>query len=156
MAVLDFSEPVAAEAVTPEKVGELLSKVDLIRSWCKELEKHAFNLAMRGVTVPGFKLVEKRQNRKWRDEAELAEFLTKKLKYNKEQIFEPVSLKSPAQMEKLLKEKNLQKSILDDFVADKSPGVLDLVPDFDKRPAVPAPNSALTDFDMVSEKPLKS
>ena len=150
LAVLDFSEPVAAEAVTPEKVGELLSKVDLIRSWCNALENHAFEMAMRGVAVPGFKLVEKRQNRKWKEPEALAEFLQKKLKYNRDQIFEPAKLKSPAQMEKLLKEKNLQKSILDDFVAEKAPGELDLVSEHDRRPAVPAPNSALNDFSDLS------
>ena len=55
-----------------------------------------------GRKVPGYKLVYSRGTRKWKDEAMAADYITAQYDIDPEDIFE-TELKSPAQMEKIVK-----------------------------------------------------
>ena len=80
--------------------------------------------------MPGYKLVEKRANRKWINETEVSLFLGG-LKVGDDDIFEPKKVRTPAQMEKKLPS---HYSMLEKFVTKESSGLV-LVPIEDKRPA---------------------
>jgi hypothetical protein len=101
-AALDFSEvadgPPDVKTLTPDEIAHLLTFVPFIKDWCDSLLAYAYTEAERGVTIPGYKLVDKKSNRKWVDPANVVEeygwILGDKL-WSK-------SLLSPAQLEKLL------------------------------------------------------
>lgn len=127
VAVADFSE---VKAYSPEKIRIILEKAPLIRDYLKTVEEFAFNEMLGGAKIPGFKLVDKRSTRKWRDENEVVNFARESGLLDDE-IFE-TSLRSPAQLEKFLDKEN--KKALQNFVTSTSSG-LTLAPENDKRPA---------------------
>ncbi len=148
IAKTDFANIVVQQSYDPVELGATLDKLDQVEDWCKAVRRFAYNEAMSGRKIPGFKLVEKRAVRHWMAPDKVAEHLTKTLKFNKEQIFETPSLKSPAQMEKLLKEKNVDKKILSPFIESKSNG-LTLADELDSRPEVNAIHNPVLDFEGV-------
>lgn len=122
-----------------ERVAEALHLLPTLKEWIKNVEEFGFNLAKAGNPPPGFKLVEGRGRRKWRDENELIEFLSS-FGLDETDYMEK-SLKSPAQMEKVLGKKQL-----DDFIMHQ-PGSPDLVPVSDKREAIRL--DAKADFEVL-------
>ncbi len=135
------------DMLQPEKyslaqIAEFLEKAPLVEARISALREFAYQRACAGETVPGFKLVDKRATRKWKDEAaakeqfgELSGALT-----------EP-ELRSPAQIEKLLGKKKFA-ALAADMVEKQSSGHT-LVPDTDNRP--PARSAQLTNFEIVQE-----
>jgi hypothetical protein len=128
-------------AYKPEELAAALDKIPLIETWIKATREFAFEEAVAGRPPAGFKLVDKRATRKWRDENEAASALELVLKAD--EIYEPRSLLSPAKVEKLLG-KTGKKQIAGLTVAESSG--LTLVHESDKRPAAQARNSAAEDF----------
>lgn len=123
------------KAVTPSRLGELLTLADQLEPWIKSLRQFAYDVANAGNDVanagnevPGWKLVEKRATRKWASEGRAAEFL-------QEYIDSPYEKKiiTPAEAEKRLK--SLKVPIPDELVVKESSGTT-LVPVDDKRPAI--------------------
>jgi len=112
----------------PAKLSETLQWLDVVEAFIKNVRAFAYAEAERGRTPPGFKLVEKRANRKWVDESKVGE-LAKELGAD---IFDH-SLKTVAQAEKVLGKETFKEKF-SEFVVQESSG-LTLVPDTDKRPA---------------------
>jgi hypothetical protein len=86
---------------TPQQMSERLREAVLLRKYADELEEFAFKMLDEGVNIPGYKLVPKQARRQWVDTAEacdalLATGLTES---------ELLELRSPAQIEKILKGK---------------------------------------------------
>ena len=114
--------------MTPEeraKVAELLSALDAYKD---SFFTHLQELAERGDSTPGWKLVRGRANRKWRSEAVVVNTLEPilgELLYDKK-------LKSPAGVEKL---KGLDKKALAQLW-ETPEGKITLAPESDKRQAV--------------------
>jgi hypothetical protein len=129
--------------LTTEQIARLLTHADLIDDWLAAVRGHALHLAESGTVVPGFKLVPKRATRKWRDfqDAGAIETALRKAGLGDSDIFKPLDLKSPAQIEKLLPKD--RREALADLVVKESSGV-NLVPDTDHRPAQTP--SAVADF----------
>ena len=96
----------------------------------ERIDAYAYAEARAGRPVPGYKLVEKRANRKWMNETEVSLFLGS-LKVSDDDIFEPRKIRTPAQMEKKLPS---HYQMLTKFVTKESSGLV-LVPEEDKRPA---------------------
>jgi hypothetical protein len=89
---------------------------------------------MEGESIPGYKLVQKKTNRRWRDEKAL---VTACLRYTKTgilKIFEEPKVLSPAKLEKEVKKKGL--SIALESYIEKPEGGLTMVPESDRRDAV--------------------
>lgn len=109
------------------KLKEALDKREIVKAWLKTIDEFAYDVLEKGGNIPGYKLVAKRATRKWRDpvEAQAA------LEGFGGDIFEPTTLKTPAQMEKLVKDKKLIETLV---VAESSGHTL--VDSSDKRPAV--------------------
>lgn len=128
----------------PEKLAKTLAWIPVLQAWCKSVTEFAYTEAMQGRTPPGHKLVAKRATRKWRDETCANEFLQNNFKLSYEAIHETPSLKSPAQIEKLLTKND--KGRLNEIVEAISSGST-LVPDTDKRQEI----SAKTEFTPITD-----
>ena len=140
------TEMIAAE-FTPGANVALIAKglgmVPALEAQIKALRELAYNLAVQGVPIPGHKLVEKRATRKWKDPEGLAGVAGPTW-------FEDPTLKSPAQVEKMLGKKSFGEKCAD-LVTKESSGYT-LVADSDNRPA--AQPISLEDFtvDGTAEK----
>lgn len=143
-AAMDFPEPVppaprfpAPEMLTPAQLKKALDLSEVINDWIRAVEAYAEESARRGVSIPGYKLVKKRANRKWISEDKAIESLSE---YG-EAIFEPKSLLSPAKVEKVVGKKNL---LLIETMTETPDSGLVLVSETDKREAVIPP--MISDF----------
>jgi hypothetical protein len=134
----------------PEKLARMLKAFDGLELWIESVRNHAFALARKGTKIPGFKLVEKRGQRKWNDFHRVAE---KAENAFGDKVFTR-ELLSPAQMEKL---SPAYKAFIDQNSSSVSSG-LTLVDDADPRQATrpadldfPAPELEKGD-DMAEKK----
>lgn len=124
-------EPVLtpAEQLTEEQLALVLEKADLIRNWLGAVESHVVSLLDRGQEVVGWKLVEGRSNRRWKDEEHVETVLVGILG---DEAHEK-KLLSPAKAEKALKGIGTK---LDPDLVEKPAGRPKLVPAHDARPAL--------------------
>lgn len=130
------------------KLAAALAAIPLVRERIRAIEEHAYAEALKGVDIPGFKLVEKRPTRKWRDAAEVVGWA------NLLGIdpYAAPELLSPAQMEARLAEnaprgqKKEAGKAIQKFVHKISSGTA-LVPATDDRPA--AVRISASDFDAI-------
>ena len=122
--------------LSPEEIGELLPKVEVLVQWADDLKAYALKQAVKGTEFPGWKLAEGRSIRKFRDERQVAAIV-------EAAGFEPYEKKllGITQMTKQLGKKRFEE-LLKDYVI-KPHGKPVLVPESDKRPAY---NAAELDF----------
>ena len=121
----------AVKQLDAQAIGEWLTKADLLEDWIKEIREQALTMLNEGANVPGHKLVAKRSTRKWADENKAADAL-KALGHDESELYEH-NLKSPAQVEKLLKKQ--KQTLPDNLVVAVSSGNT-LAPEGDPRPPV--------------------
>jgi len=115
------------------KIGEYLAKADMLEGWVKDLRALAHQMLEAGKPVPGYKLVPKRATRQWRlGFGEVYDALAA-LGLTYEEIQEPEQLRSPAQIEKVLKKQKL--ALPTDMVISVSSGTT-MASEDDPRPAV--------------------
>lgn len=116
--------------------------MNLIKGWLKRREEHAHTEALRGNLPPGAKLVPKRPSRRWRD-PEAAATQLQMLGVSDDDLFEPPSLRSPAQIEKALPKGD--RGVVNELSEKVSSGTV-LAPLNDPRGAVAGADSG---FDAV-------
>lgn len=116
----------------PEKIAKILQWAPMIDSWLRSAEEQAQTLLERAIPVPGFKLVKKRANRQWPTDDIIK--LAKLLKTKPNKLIE-TSIKSPAQMEKLI-----GKAAVNALAIKPDTG-LTVAAESDRRPAVESPES---------------
>lgn len=132
----------APEALTDEQFAAVLSKAHIIDGWLSAVRRRAFDMLSRGESVPGQKLVAKRAMRRWVDPDETTGWLTAK-GYSDDDIFVK-KVKSPAQVEKLLKSK--KEKLPEDLVVAESSGY-NMVPE--SHPGTAVVLSAGADFPAI-------
>lgn len=115
----------------PAELARGLSLADSLEGQIKHMREFAYSEAMAGRVPPGWKLVEKRKHRSWKNAAEAAQFL-ELAGADEDAIFTPRELKSPAQVEGVMGKQF--KKILAPLVDAKSSG-LTLVIGADSRQA---------------------
>ena len=129
----------------PAKLSELLASIPLVKERIKAIEEMAYAEAQLGKEIPGFKLVDKRPARKWKNEGDVIQWA----QANAVEPWAPRELLSVAQLEKKLGEsapkgkKKEAGKVLEPFVEKISSGTV-LVPVSDDRP--PAKRIEATDF----------
>jgi hypothetical protein len=123
----EFGAIKSVDDLTPEEIGAYMDKLPLVEEWIKSLRRHAHTMLEAGTSVPGFKLVEKRPTRRWKNQEELLDWAASE-NLEDEEIFEK-KIKSPAQIEKVVGKKNVPS----DLIMSVSTG-LSMVPDTDRRP----------------------
>jgi hypothetical protein len=134
IAATEFDEVpiVPPPALIPrEQFAEMLGKLHILDDWSASMKEHAYQELLAGREVPGFKLVERRAERKWEDEKTAA---LEAVREHGDKVFEPLKLKSPAQVEKVVGKKKF-KDTLSQHTIKKSSG-LKLVPEDHPSPPV--------------------
>lgn len=124
--------PPKPESLGPEELATALAAFPVIEQWIRAVREHAYGLAAGGSAPPGFKLVAKVGNRRWKDEADAAAALEMFLPDGKEP-WQERRLLSPAQAEKLLGKGD--KKVVAGLTTKPHTGSV-LVPVADKRPAL--------------------
>lgn len=115
-------------AYDPISLSRTLDFLPILEAWAKNVREFAYSEAEQGRVCPGYKLVEKRASRKWRDlEAAKAYF------GNAPEFYSTPELLSPAQIEKLIEKDERPK--LDALTVKESSGHT-LVHESDKRESV--------------------
>jgi hypothetical protein len=143
--------------VPQDTLVQALQAVPLLKALIERIDAYAYAEAREGRAPEGYKLVEKRATRKWRDEHTVAMELGK-LGLTQDELFAPREVKSPAQLEKIERIKG-NKEVLAPFIIKESSGLV-LVPNDDKRPAwradakdefkaLEAPKATVLDTDIV-------
>ncbi len=135
----DFAEPASMSDL---EIAEVLVKAQHLHAWVRDLEEFAYSQAMAGRTWPGFKLVEARGSRKFKDVTAAAQVLID-AGISNDDIFER-NLRSLTGLETKLG-KNKFAQLLGDLVA-KTNGKPTLVPVDDKRPEFHPLAAAAADF----------
>lgn len=131
--------------LTDNEIEEILSKLSDLTRWANEIVAYATDAAVNhGKEWSGFKVVEGRSNRKYKDEDKIAEVA----KANGYKDIYRTSLITLTEMEKLMGKQKF-KDILGDFII-KPPGKPTLVPLSDKRQALNV-SSAKTEFNKIME-----
>jgi len=128
--------------VSPALVGQALDLLPQLEARIKAVRELAYNMAARGEPPVGYKLVEKRATRKWKDEDKAMAACDSFIKTG----YIEQTLKSPTQIEAMIG-KNRFAQLLADQVVKISSGHT-LVHVSDKRP--PASVAQLEDFSAVS------
>lgn len=114
--------------LTSEEKSRILHLSIVYAPWIEAVAKSAYEDAVAGRLVPGFKLVKKRKSRRvWRDNALTAQKLS--LKYGDE-IFEERKLKSPSKLEGILTGEEI------DLYSFRPESGTELKPENDKRKSV--------------------
>lgn len=135
--------------ITPDKpydlakLAEALRMAPLVEARITALREFAYAAACRGEIVPGFKLVDKRATRKWKDEAE-ARKLADAMFPGGDHLEE--KFRSPAQIEKLMGKKKFEP-IFAQHVEKVSSGHT-LAPESDPR--APAQLAQVNDFEVIA------
>jgi hypothetical protein len=126
---VERADRAALKAINVDDLAAVLKKIDVIEQYISEAQALAQQLIENGVDVPGWKLVAKRPTRKWVDEAAALTALTE-AGCNAEELTE---LRSPAQVEKVLKKRQI--NLPDGLIVSVSSGNT-LAPADDPRPSV--------------------
>lgn len=121
-------------AVHADTLGEWLPKLDDLEAWIKATREMAAFALENGTKVPGYKLVAKRAQRQWTDPKEVEKKMKNMHGVTGGEQYD-MKLKSPAQMEKLFKQKKLDFDKITDYIESVSSGST-LAKESDKRPAV--------------------
>jgi hypothetical protein len=137
LAKVEFSKEVTYD---PLKLSQALSWLPALEGWITQVREFAYREACRGAEIPGFKLVQKRATRRWKDPDSAAGTLQALFGLMEDHIYTK-NLKSPAQVEKVLSKKD--KKLLEGFILSESSGFT-LAPQDDPRE--PVRNDAKSDF----------
>lgn len=123
------SENDLGKLLTPEEVGFYLDKVSGVVNWIKDLENMGLVLALNGENVTGFKAVEGKSNRAFKDLENAFSILIEN-GYDEALLYErkPLTL---SKIEKLVGKKEFTDMLKDEIV--KPPGKPTLVRETDKR-----------------------
>jgi len=127
LACMDFQNPTL---LTDDEIVEVLTTVDQLMSWAKDVQEFALTKAMNeNKQWPGMKLVEGRGSRKYSDENAVVEALSA-AGYDGDVIYKK-TINTITTLEKELGKKTFQE-LLGSLVT-KAPGKVKLVPEEDKR-----------------------
>jgi hypothetical protein len=140
-----MDKALATDWMEGRDLAELLTAVPRLEAICKDIKQAAVSKLATGSPVHGFKLVAAKSRRKWTDEAakETRDHLNRYLPSN--EMFKPLELKSPAQMEKAVRAYSLKGGIkmtvkeakeVIEVVAFQPAGKPKLAPESDPRPAL--------------------
>lgn len=136
----DFKEPAL---LTDDEIAELLTKVEDIEKWAKDIQEYARTKAEQGTKFSGWKLVEGRSVRKYADAEQVAHRLFAE-GYSEADIYER-ELKGITALEKAIGKKRFGELVAD--LVTKPAGKPTLVPESDKRPEYNSLEIAKADFE---------
>lgn len=95
------------KTVSSAELGGMLGVIDQVETWCKRVREYAYDEATHGRAPEGWKLVDKRANRKWKAEGDTVKGLLG-LGVPHEDIY-TAKIISPAQADKLVGKKGAEQ-----------------------------------------------
>ena len=136
LARYDFKLPPLVE---DDEVEDILGKIDSLISWANDIKDYALRAALGGKQWNGWKLVEGRSNRRYTDEAAVADAVSAA-------GFDPYERKvlGITAMISLLGKKRFEE-VLGGYI-EKPQGKPTLVPESDKRPAIATAQQDFSEF----------
>ena len=129
---VDRALQVQLKEIDAATLGKYLANADVLEGWITDLRALAFQLLEKNIPVPGYKIVQKQARRQWADETKAIAALHD-MGVPRGELFSPEEIRSPAQIEKVLKKRKL--ALPDDLVKSVSSGTT-LASEDDSRPAV--------------------
>jgi hypothetical protein len=118
------------DALDKAQIAKYLEDAEYLDGWVKSLQELAETIIKSGGNVEGWKLVEKRATKKWADELDAEEYLSRHLE---ETEYLTTKIITPTQATKLLEKQGVE--LAEEFLSKKEGG-LTLAKDSDKRPSV--------------------
>ena len=128
-----------SDTLSNDEISEILEKVDSLVKWASDVKEYALDKALEGQEFKGYKLVEGRSQRKWKDEKAVAKILTDRGFL--ENIIWTKKLTTISNIERAIGKKETERLFKD--LIDKPTGKPTLVPLSDKREVY---NAAKADF----------
>jgi hypothetical protein len=125
--------PPKPETLPVEVLVHILDNADILEDWLRGVRQHVQGMLERGVAVPGWKIVPTRATRRWLDEEAVVDWL--EAQGLTPDDYQQVKLKSPAQVEKVLKKVKVPKEELTPFY-DKSSSGYTIAPQADARQGI--------------------
>lgn len=135
----DFDEKPEPLLLSDEEVTDLISKIDLYKSWIESVNKYVYDRAIQGYKWEGYKLVAGRTNRVIKDEAKIRQALLNE--FLEDEVLN-IKLKGIGDLEKLVGKKVFNARFGD--AIESRPGAPKLVPESAKG----VEYSPLCDFDI--------
>lgn len=123
-----------------QELGHALKLADGLESWIRAVKKMAHEQLTEGVSIPGYKLVDKRATRVWSDPEAVQQVIKNSKKIKKEDAYTH-KLLSPAQLEKVCKHKKVPWATFKPYIAKLSSGTTLTTAD-DPRPEIVTSASA--------------
>jgi hypothetical protein len=120
----------AVPTMAPWMIADILKQKSAITAWLKAVEERALSQMLSGEEIPGYKVVEGRGSREWRDAGEVKYFMEIESDYAPEAYLK-TELLSPYQMEKSIGKKKVAE-LLGQHIVTK-PGNPTIAPATDKR-----------------------
>lgn len=146
----DFDDLTQKALIEPIDLGAAMDKTDLIEMWIKGVRAKVEAELLAGRKVNGFKLVEgKKGNRQYDDEA-VVEAECKAMRLTQDEMYS-FKLKSPAQMEKQLKNNPKKWARIQEHIKQKE-GKPSVAKSNDPRP--PYNSNPSSDFETVGDNKL--
>ncbi|MED4495575.1 DUF2800 domain-containing protein [Heyndrickxia coagulans] len=130
--------------LTNEEVGEVLERAQGLEAWVKALKEYALSACLNGEEIPGWKAVEGRSTRIYKDIDQAFEYL-KSNGIDEALLYERVPL-TVAKLEKQLGKKEFKSLLEEAGLVEKAPGKPTIAPESDKRPAIMNAPDAASDF----------
>ncbi|SDX64231.1 DUF2800 domain-containing protein [Salimicrobium album] len=128
--------------LSSDEIADILFQADEMQKWAKDVQDYALQQAKNGKRFEGWKVVEGRSKRTYKDEDKIIELLQDE--YDEDDLIEK-KLLSISKLEKKIGKKTVEDR-LKEYIA-KPPGKPTLAPESDKRPEM---NSADNDFDTIN------
>ena len=132
------------DVIPDENIAGILKVADIAEAWLKDIRSYAYQQAMRGEKIEGFKLVRGRAPaRKWRNESEVIDQLAR-AGYAQEQYTEQPKLMSVAALEKSIG-RTAFKALLSQQTVQGEANLV-LVPESDSREEYATADMAFADL----------
>lgn len=135
----EFRDP---HLLTEEQLLDVFKQQPMLVDWVKAVHDYILNKAKEGKQWPGYKLVEGRSVRRWKDETEVLDILYSE-GFEKEDVLTE-KIKGITAIEKLVGKQNFTTLLGPQII--KPAGAPTLVPETDKRPAITGISAAIEDF----------
>lgn len=124
--------------LSTDELAAILDRIQFLKEWCNSIESYAYHLADKGFEIPNYMLVDRRSQRKWKDEKRVIDDLEIVLG---EKLYNPRKLRSPAQMERALPK--ALRSLIDSYTEKPDKGKTLVRVDKGRKKRLP---SVVTDF----------
>lgn len=135
----------AVPTLAPWMVADILKAEPMISAWLKAVRERALATLLNGEEIPGYKVVEGRGSRDWKDPDRVLSILAAPGGFSPDQLMTAPELLSPAQMEKAIGKKMVTQMV--GSLIESKPGAPTVAPESDKRKPLDRLAEARKDFE---------